>query len=455
MALRSADPSRYSLGFSPEVWRHFRCYLGRYHELVAVSPELRRFLDRREAWVRLRCAALRLETAAEATAFLAWAGLVWSEAGVRVACLQLGGAALHSMVQQEGQLCLSGLVVDEVDISQNHNSGSLTDQDISALGQAFPHCRALNLSSNPWLTEAILRCWGDLSSLQVLRLARCLKLTGDRALPSMPSLQRLDLSSCRGLTQDTLLQGLHSLRELDLTECSSLWSLANLPPLSNLEILSLNNCAALPQDSLLHLAALSRLRTLDLSFCTQFGAGSLQHLAGLHSLRELRLSHCTGLMAALGHLRELPNLQRLDLSFCSQLTDAALVHLGNLHSLQRLDLSFCSQLTDAALQHLGNLHSLQRLDLSFCSQFTDAAFGCKQLTDAALMHLRKLDSLQWLDLSGCTKLTDAAWGHLGELPRLRQICIRDCSNFTAAGIQKLQATRSQRNLAILGVVQEY
>eukprot|EP00808_Paulinella_micropora_P016870 g77643.t1 len=399
MDRRSAPPpppGGHTLGFPTEVWHHLRGYLGQYPKLGAVSPELRRFLDKPEAWVRFRRAELRLDTEAEVLTFLFWPSWVWSEAGVQVTCLTLGCAALRGLDKWQGESCPSGLVVDEVRISHNHNGDLLTRQSISAMGRAFPYIRALNLSSHPrvtigvirglaelrnlqkldltnvkfnvaalallqpqrlqWLalscvTDEKLQYLRDLSSLQELRLACCFQLIGNQMLPPMPSLQRLDIRSCGRLTRDTLLQGLDSLQELDLSNCTSLQTLENLPPLSNLETLILNNCTALPDDSLRHLAGLNGLRTLDLSFCAQFDDGSLQYLAGLGSLRELRLSFCTRLTdAALRHCRGLRSLQTLYLKQCTQLTDAALRHCWDLPKLR--ELRGCSRFSDAAIQQL-------------------------------------------------------------------------------------------------------
>ena len=173
----------------------------------------------------------------------------------------------------------------------------------------------LDVSLNDGIPNGRLAELRHLSTLRVLRLARCVQLTDLPGLRHLTSLTALDLSVCRRVTDAGVaeLRALKALTDLNLSHCYKITDtgMAELKHLTALRVLSLRACWKITDSGLEDLSQLPQLANLDLSECTSgcitaAGVGMLtKRLVGL---QVLNLDHVNITDKELEQLRALfPN----------------------------------------------------------------------------------------------------------------------------------------------------
>lgn len=198
--------------------------------------------------------------------------------------------------------------IRELDIS----SCNVSDAVVRCLAEQMPTLELLDVSQAELLTDDSVRTiWTSLRRLQVLRMARCPRLTN--AALSCPS-----SSEQRGRTSLACLVGL---REL-----------------------SINGCQQLSDDGVVAAISFRELTSLDISHCELLTSVALEHIA-----------------------RHVPSLTKLVMGYCVQLDDGALKLAFDLLSrLHHVSVQGCRKITDQALRDAVSCQSLKYVNVRFC-----------------------------------------------------------------------------------------
>ena len=119
--------------------------------------------------------------------------------------------------------------------------------------------------------------------------------------------------------------------------------------------------------------------------------------------------------------------------------------------LRSLSLSGCKKLDDTILQNLYRLPTLSHLDISHCDAIADIgisefierqsdrleylAIDGENYSDAIFQCIGRCKELHTLHVNFCQSLSDAALEALADMPKLGDISMEACDQFTAAGLQ--------------------
>lgn len=327
-----------------------------------------------------------------------------------------------------GLVSLKGLQAPELTECSLSCSGV---EDLSALRHST-RITHLDLSENATLTD-LAPLEACATSLTVLNLRECKRVTSLDALRTATRLKSLDLRECESLTSVQALAACTALESLDLDSCAGLRSLeglAQLPIAANkmydgTHEFSLDGCQALT--SLSHLPAFGGLLT----------SLSLNHTRDLKDLQGLRdfpkvthLSARNSGLIDLGNIGVLPALTHVDLEDCAALKDAR--PLGVLEHLQEVTLAdsavttlpsgWRGPVTTLTLKNCQGLTSLGQLPASLVKLTCD---GSQALT--RLDGMQACSKLEIISAEGCTALAD-----LGSPPAsLRELHARGCRSLGA------------------------
>eukprot|EP00455_Lapot_gusevi_P041182 TRINITY_DN4748_c0_g1_i10.p1 TRINITY_DN4748_c0_g1~~TRINITY_DN4748_c0_g1_i10.p1 ORF type:complete len:479 (-),score=146.30 TRINITY_DN4748_c0_g1_i10:48-1484(-) len=231
-------------------------------------------------------------------------------------------------------------------------------QDFSNLASCWSNARHIDLNGCDYCDDAWLtRMAGQCTSLRVLRLGHCSKITDQGIMALVQS----------GLTSELV--------DLSLRDCRNLTDAA-------IQAI-VNSCSG-------------RLKYLDVRGCRNLTDASLNAIAGATLLRELELSECRDVSdAGVKQIAQsCPALRTLTLSHCRSITDEALQALAQTCTqLEEVGLGWCDQLTDNGIASLtAACHKLALLDLS----------DCRKITQETLRFvLRDCQEIKQVDLSGC------------------------------------------------------
>ncbi len=272
-----------------------------------------------------------------------------------------------------------------------------------------------------------------MTALRDLHLA-CLpelEAPGDRGIGALARLERLTCTDCPRLSSLCGLGELTALRKLWLYNCPRLQRLeAALPVLTALTLLHVQGCAV----SRLDLEGPARLENVCVMKCHQLcsadlrgltrltelqitWADQLTSLRGLHGLSSLQLMGC----ARLGSLRDagLTGLAHLDLDTLPAAACTLPAHLPNLRSVR---IAFC----DVSEVELRGMPAMRRLEL-WATACLERLLSLEHMTALEELHvhgaprLRSLDglrcasSLRSLVVTECVSLTRLDALHLGSL----------------------------------------
>lgn len=216
-------------------------------------------------------------------------------------------------------------------------SGRLLEnpEDVKMLRKSLSNVKELSLSSNRYISDAIL----------------------NRLVSAMPLLDTISLEDCQMSFHSGLVKKFYPDRLLaeDPDYASetvlTFWNFSKVLTKKAGQIKSVNMCKTLVDSSAL--TVISQLEGLKLS--------------------ELHVAACEQVTnpAVLSLTQHQKTLTTLDLSYCARITDPALRHIcSNLASLQKLAVRNCRAITDLGIVELKNLTELQELDISQCEQAT-------------------------------------------------------------------------------------
>ncbi|XP_037077809.1 F-box/LRR-repeat protein 2-like [Pollicipes pollicipes] len=351
-------------------------------------------------------------------------------------------------------------------------TGSILSRD-SALGVTLPSLRELDLSSNRYLSDAILvRLLALSPRLESLSLRGC-------QIGFHPGIYRrfypaggAGAVSSSVLTFECVLSFLREHGadlELDLSRCLTAVTDASLQAICRymrgLQVLRISECHLVTDSGLtgLGLTPISDGAELKPNKTFLHGEAGAQpeqpaaratprrneHAISLRSRHEREIWSDAGRKVLVQSqidlnetgsgvsLLDLKCLTELDLSQCSRISDVGVSHVVRFGGLRRLSLAHCPQLGDAGVARLGrHCPGLEVVRLAHCVALTDEGLaglvrhaprlkhlelqGCVELTDGALRAIMAhCASLQYLDVSGCRLMSAAQAGCLEEaLPRL-------------------------------------
>lgn len=192
------------------------------------------------------------------------------------------------------------------------SSCNVSDAVVTCLAEQMPTLVLLDVSHTELLTDDSVRTiWSSLRRLQVLRMARCSRLTN--AALSCPS-------------------------------SSEQWGSTSLACLVGLRELSLNGCQQLSDDGVVAAISFRELTSLDISHCELLTHVALEHIA-----------------------RHVPSLTKLVMGYCVQLDDGALKLAFDLLSrLHHVSVQGCRKITDQALRDAVSCQSLKYVNVKFC-----------------------------------------------------------------------------------------
>jgi hypothetical protein len=186
---------------------------------------------------------------------------------------------------------------------------------------------------------------------------------------------------------------------------------------------------------------LDKLEKLNMSWCRNItGPGILAVVQSSSvTLSYLKLNGCSQLddsiMNKLGLY--LPHITHFSLAACTSLTDTGLLAFLQSHALTasqsrltHLNLSSCARLSDSSLRHLAQYtKQLTHLELA----------GCVLMTDQGFTYLApRLQNLVHLDLEDLQHITGTTIQSIANhQPRLRRLCLSNCTQIAAEAIEHL------------------
>jgi hypothetical protein len=162
----------------------------------------------------------------------------------------------------------------------------------------------------------------------------------------------------------------------------------------------------------------------------------LARLADVPFVNELTFKNLLATEAGLKHLAKLPNLRSVKVLESLNVGDPVLKRLCELKGLEAIQIGpdFEVHITDAGLAHLGGLPKLRSLRLK----------NAAAITDAGVARLKALVGLRELDLAG-SALTDAGLAQLKALRHLQELGLRR-TKITDAGVAGLGGLTGLRKL---------
>lgn len=198
--------------------------------------------------------------------------------------------------------------IRELDVS----SCNVSDAVVRSLAEQMPSLVLLDVSHTEMLTDDSVRTiWTSLRCLQVLRMARCPRLT-NAALSCSSSSEHC------GRTSVACLVGLKEL--------------------------SINGCQQLSDDGVVAAISFRELTSLDISHCELLTSVALEHIA-----------------------RHVPSLSKLVMGYCVQMDDGALKLAFDLLSrLHHVSVQGCRKITDQVLRDAVSCQSLKYVNVKFC-----------------------------------------------------------------------------------------
>jgi hypothetical protein len=212
--------------------------------------------------------------------------------------------------------------------------------------------------------------------------------------------------------------------------------------------------------------ALSQAQTLlvdlNISYCYALTTGSLEAVAANCSgLKRLNCNNCKQAVndSSLARLaKACHKLSALHVSGCDKVTDEALRVMAQCLPLQTVTFANCPLVSDEGLAILvQGCTELRHLDISHCRGLTTAALSSigkscggslrvfkvagwnYKIDDGAVRAVvQSCMGLLHIDVQGGSKLTDTAIEAIAEFSaNLRSLNVKDCTQVTFAGTQKL------------------
>ncbi|EKX46078.1 hypothetical protein GUITHDRAFT_108114 [Guillardia theta CCMP2712] len=273
-------------------------------------------------------------------------------------------------IQQRGQVSLGTLLKFSSCTLTSVGLGShgVTDDWMFVL--SCMHLKTLDLSSNPWLTDAGIALL--VSFPRSTSGGRRSKQDGGRASP-MP--RRRKSSSKKKMvrqegrnSEDSESAGSTPSSSSwndswSMEGCMSRWNFAGGSPSLSVQSLILTG-TGVSNSGLAFLPQLPHLTRLEIGQTDRISNTGMQWVARCAGLSELRCTFLPKVTTGVQFLSELKGLTYLDLQGCSKLTDACVQPLASLGSLERLDLRFCPKISNVMLRTFALLKSLSDLQLS-------------------------------------------------------------------------------------------
>jgi Leucine-rich repeat (LRR) protein len=260
----------------------------------------------------------------------------------------------------------------------------------------------------------------------------------DLLLGAMASSKTLESTELIGAVSDDALANIEKLQSIgQLTISSSSDRITDgvfrhLGKLSNLNYMCIGSEKPKAQlgingSGLKYLSGLRKLNELALLDCPIDDAG-MKNLKGL-SIRRLELRHPAISDRGMEAVSEITSLESVVISN-AEITDGAFAHIGRMKNIWCVSLCHCSKITGSGLGGLGNMPKLRCLCLQDCP-----------VTDAAVVNLRGV-RLKALNLQ-LTRITDRAVDDISAIKTLDELYVGE-TKLTKEAIERLKAIKGLR-----------
>lgn len=280
------------------------------------------------------------------------------------------------------------------------------DATVEMIVKSFPNLTELDLSSNPNLTNGVLKQICEMEKLE--RLSVLQNRFSDLGTGRLAQLKALKVLDLRG-----------NMEAGDMT----MEILGKMPSLTALK----HRSTAVTDFGVEYLAESKTLGSLLMQdFAITDSAGP--YLAKIPNLTQLEIFRCQqfgsqGVLALKGM-----KLTRLKLRDLPMVDDSAMEVFQELPELKRLDLHENESISDYGLENLGALKSLEVLDI----------WSVPQMSDATVDVIAKLPNLKELSIRS-TDISDASIDKLLAMPELTKLTLKDNGNVTPDGLEKLSS----------------
>jgi Leucine-rich repeat (LRR) protein len=235
----------------------------------------------------------------------------------------------------------------------------------------------------------------DLANIKFMSLHNLPKL---ETLPTWQKcgVQHLEVHHCPAVSSISL-RGMSSLTLLDLKNCSKLTSLPGLTKLAALRRVELDYCQELGlQEDLSRMTSLERLSL-------QYSCSSLTALSGLQHLKRMVYFDITTLVSVqrLGGIEQLASIEKLLINNCAALK--AVPDVSSCTKLRQVILSRCKEIKH--LPGLQDLTGLRELVLDGLPGLQQEQLSLEQMSELELLSIRDFGGLSRMpDLSTFTRL---------------------------------------------------
>lgn len=283
---------------------------------------------------------------------------------------------------------------------------------------------------------------------------------GDEQLAMLTGFDRLSSLSLENsvVTDDGLaaLKQIPTLKTLNLRKCAKLTDaglehVAELPKLERLILLY--NKDGLTNECMESIAKISSLRALDIRGCVQIKDDGLLAMAPLKNLVDFKHRGFNVTNKGLAVFKELPQLRVLMMQDAANVDDGAMEHLAGLDGLTNLDMTGTSvedpglaalagkKIKDLRLRNtLVEGTGLDQLEAAY-ETLTYLDLNESFATDEGLAQAASFKNLETL-LVWQTDVTDEGLSVLSELPKLKKLMLKACSDVTDAGMPAVAKVES-------------